>query len=291
MLTGRPPFKGATSLDTLLQVLHEEPVRPEPAAAQAASRCRDHLSEMSGERPGPPLCQRLRAGRRPAPRRRGDPIEARPVGVLERGWKWARRRPASAALVAGIVLVTLLGFTGVTWQWRVAVGRGTSKKSSASRPVPPCITAASPRVSCNGESTICRPRAQPGGMYPGRRSTRPPRLGMVLLADALPDGAVYLQPLRVRDRKEAWHSIPPAGRSPRWSASRPTRKANAANFVSGMPCSGEVIQRGRFLRPSIASPSVPMANGLPWAAPTARSGLGHDDVSGIMAGLPPQLPP
>ena len=38
--------------------------------------------------------------------RRGEPIEARPVGVLERGWKWARRRPASAALVAGIVLVT-----------------------------------------------------------------------------------------------------------------------------------------------------------------------------------------
>src|SRR5262249_36863746 len=34
----------------------------------------------------------------------GEPIRARPSGVWERGWKWARRRPAVAALVALAVL-------------------------------------------------------------------------------------------------------------------------------------------------------------------------------------------
>jgi hypothetical protein len=34
----------------------------------------------------------------------GEPIQARPVGWLERGWNWARRRPA----VAGLIGVSLL---------------------------------------------------------------------------------------------------------------------------------------------------------------------------------------
>jgi WD40 repeat protein/serine/threonine protein kinase len=120
LLTGRPPFKGATALDTVLQVLHEEPVRP------------------SGLRPKLPrdletIC--LKSLRKEPARRyssaaaladdlrrflKGEPIEARPVGVLERGWKWARRRPLSAGLIAGIIVVAVLGFAGVTWQWQEA---------------------------------------------------------------------------------------------------------------------------------------------------------------------------
>src|SRR5262249_52767084 len=52
--------------------------------------------------------------------RRGDPIHAHPVGPAGRAWKWARRRPAQAALVAGLALVALVGFAGITWQWREA---------------------------------------------------------------------------------------------------------------------------------------------------------------------------
>jgi eukaryotic-like serine/threonine-protein kinase len=120
LLTGRPPFKGPAALDTVLQVLHEEPVRPAslrpglPADLETiVLKC---LSKEPARRYGSAeaLADDLRQFCR------GKPIAARPVGPLERAVKWARRRPLVASLVALLVLVGLLGFGGVTWQWREA---------------------------------------------------------------------------------------------------------------------------------------------------------------------------
>ena len=38
-----------------------------------------------------------------------EPIAARPVGQMERGWRWCRRKPALAASLAGTVLALVLG--------------------------------------------------------------------------------------------------------------------------------------------------------------------------------------
>ncbi len=50
------------------------------------------------------------------------PVRARDIGTLERSWKWARRRPAIASLLGGLVVAVVAGVTAVTWQWRAAVG-------------------------------------------------------------------------------------------------------------------------------------------------------------------------
>lgn len=50
----------------------------------------------------------------------GEPIHARPIGSAGRAWRWCKRRPALASVSAMLVLVTLIGFAGVTWQWRRA---------------------------------------------------------------------------------------------------------------------------------------------------------------------------
>src|SRR5262245_10476988 len=48
------------------------------------------------------------------------PIRARRVSDAERLWRWCRRNPLPASLLACTVLMFLIGFAGVFWQWRVA---------------------------------------------------------------------------------------------------------------------------------------------------------------------------
>ena len=54
---------------------------------------------------------------------RGEPVGARTVGSFERLTKWVRRRPTVAGLVAGLVLVTLLGVAGILWKYVEAEGQ------------------------------------------------------------------------------------------------------------------------------------------------------------------------
>jgi tetratricopeptide (TPR) repeat protein/predicted Ser/Thr protein kinase len=110
-LTGRPPFRGPTVLDTLAQVREREPVPPNhlqpnlPRDLQTI--CLKCLQKEPHRRYGSAL-ELADDLRRSAA---GEPIRARPVGRTERLWKWIRRKPAQAAL-AGIILLIPIGLVG-----------------------------------------------------------------------------------------------------------------------------------------------------------------------------------
>jgi WD40 repeat protein/serine/threonine protein kinase len=122
LLAGRPPFTADTPLDILLQVLHDEPVsvkRLRPTVprdlATITQKCLD--KEPSRRYAGAlDLADDLRRYQD------GQPIKARPVGVVERVVKWARRRPAVAVLSAAVALVSAVGIGLVTWRWREEAG-------------------------------------------------------------------------------------------------------------------------------------------------------------------------
>src|SRR5207253_199033 len=115
LLTGRPPFRAATPLETLLQLQAEEPVPPSRLLPKLprdlATICLKCLEKEPRKRyaSAEGLADDLRRFQS------GETIVARPVGILERGVKWARRRPAWAALAAVLLLSTVSLLAGGLW--------------------------------------------------------------------------------------------------------------------------------------------------------------------------------
>jgi WD40 repeat protein/predicted Ser/Thr protein kinase len=113
LLTGRPPFKAATPLDTILQVVSDEPVTPTQLHSRTPrdleTICLKCLEKEPARRyaSAAALAEDLRRFQA------GEPITARPIGPLARCWRWARRNPLLAA--SGLLVAScLLGGTAVS---------------------------------------------------------------------------------------------------------------------------------------------------------------------------------
>jgi WD40 repeat protein len=120
LLTGRPPFRAETPLDTILQVVGNEPVPPRRLVPKLPrdleTICLKCLEKAPAKRYAGAAAladdlQRFLDNK---------PILARPTPAWERLAKWARRRPAVAALALLSAATAAVGFALVTWQWREA---------------------------------------------------------------------------------------------------------------------------------------------------------------------------
>jgi serine/threonine protein kinase/DNA-binding SARP family transcriptional activator len=134
LLTGRPPFLGATPLDTIMQVRHQEPVPPRRWLASVPrdleTICLKCLQKEPAKRYGSALALAEDLKRFVS----GEPIQARPSPIWEKALKWAKRKPAAAALigVSGLALLTLFGVVlGFTLKLQAALHETEKRQRAA----------------------------------------------------------------------------------------------------------------------------------------------------------------
>jgi formylglycine-generating enzyme required for sulfatase activity len=130
-LTGRPPFEGPAHV-VLLRVMQDEPIPPSRLDAtlprDLETICLKCLSKKPDRRyaSAEELADDLRRFRA------GEPIRARPVGRAERALKWARRRPALAALL-GVVLLALVSLAVLSGNLVAARNDADAKRQAAEK--------------------------------------------------------------------------------------------------------------------------------------------------------------
>lgn len=129
LLTGRPPFTGLFSFDVLQQIVREDPILP-------------HRLNRSISRDLETICMKCLEKE---PQRRyssatelaqdlerylaGEPVLARPVGWLERGWRWCLRNRLSALALIAFAVAVVVGSTASA----VLAVRATQQANRADR--------------------------------------------------------------------------------------------------------------------------------------------------------------
>jgi WD40 repeat protein/tetratricopeptide (TPR) repeat protein len=115
LITGSPPFRGATIALTLNQVIQNDPVPPSRLF-------------VGVQRDLETICLKC-LEKKPSARYRtaheleedldrfltGRPIKARRVSLPERAVKWMRRRPATAAMIFAFVLMLISTMSAIVW--------------------------------------------------------------------------------------------------------------------------------------------------------------------------------
>jgi WD40 repeat protein/serine/threonine protein kinase len=123
LLALRPAFDEPDRNKLVKQVMHDEPARPRKLNRAVPRDLETVVLKAIARDP---------AHRYQSPAALADdlkrfvedrPVKARRTNAAEKLWRWCRRNPLPASLVAGIVGVFLAGFAGVFWQWRVAKQR------------------------------------------------------------------------------------------------------------------------------------------------------------------------
>ena len=116
LLTGRPPFRGKTPIDTMSQVVNDEPQPPRAvnpgAPVDLETICLKCLEKDPVRRY--PTARELEADLDRF--LEGEPVQARPANALRRTMSWFRRHRWVFSAVVSVLILTLTGLAYGLWE-------------------------------------------------------------------------------------------------------------------------------------------------------------------------------
>jgi WD40 repeat protein/serine/threonine protein kinase len=113
LVTGRTPFQADSIVGVLVQILDREPISPRDLNPKVPRDLETVVLKAMAKRPE----DRYQSGQELADDLRRflnqEPISARRISVLGRGWRWCQRNPVVAGLLGAVAASLLLG-TGIS---------------------------------------------------------------------------------------------------------------------------------------------------------------------------------
>ena len=153
LLTGRPPFRGETPLDTVLQVMSDDPAPPRGLQSKVPRDleiiCMKCLQKLPAKR-------YASAGHLADDLHRflkNEPIEARPIGSRERFIKWAKRHPAIATSLS-VSILALFTTLCISFYFNIQLRRSAADKESEAYKARQALAAAEQSAKEKDEQTV-----------------------------------------------------------------------------------------------------------------------------------------